>query len=75
MKNNKSNVTSLVEHARKNQQQEGKTHHDVVVNYSMYTPYVMIVQDHLTNLRLTYGDQVVKEAVQLMGLDSKKEVA
>lgn len=82
MKIVKTNVSSLIAHARKKlltvlDEMNGmtKTHNDTIVNYSLYTPYVMIIQDHLTNLRLTYGDQVVKEAITLMDLDKKEDVA
>ena len=52
-------------------------HRHDVLTYQEETPVVFIVQNHISNLRHTYGDDALRDVISLLGLDKdeSKKVA
>lgn len=68
MSGNKTNVIDMNDFAYK----KGKSAHaDDVVRYNELSPIELIVQNHLNNIRNTYGDNALRQVVIVLGLDKQ----
>ena len=70
----KSNVSSMYKHADNNGFFKSE-HCTDVVRFKDTNPHVYVIQLHLKNLKATYSDKDIMEAIELLGIDKDMKKA
>lgn len=65
MKYDISNVRFMVDQAEK----KDTSHNNTILNYQQQTPRVLILQNHVNNLRSVFSDAEIMNVVELLGIN------
>lgn len=68
----KSNVVNFVKFAQNNGNYYSD-HAEHIVRNNEQEPIVYVIQNHINNLRHAYGDDALREVINLLGVMNKNE--